>query len=223
MTTPNFETRRPSPARALARVALSLDASDAILVVATAATEFPLFCSLPSNMPQTAKFINHDGECVLEAKGTLLTGHLGNNFTAATSVEIGDEPAAVEFLMREKGSGAKNTTKSVNSKEKAELRHYASFGIVKPGADKAQFLGCQDGGICLSTWGRLWVDSSRLREGLGDIQDGARVRVEWQPSKQQITWSVDGKLVAEHYGDFRTYAFAVGGKNDHHTFMLVKI
>ena len=110
--------RRDVVARARARVAFSLDASDAILVVATTAAEFPLFCS--SNMPQTAKFINHGGECVLEAKGTLLTGHLGNNFTAATSVEIGDEPAAVEFLMREKGSGAKNTTKSVNSKEKAE-------------------------------------------------------------------------------------------------------
>ena len=34
--------------------------------------------------------------------------------------------------------------------------------------------------------------------------------------------TVDGRLVAELCGDYRTYAFAVGGKNDHHTFVLQK-
>ena len=64
------------------------------------------------------------------------------------------------------------------------------------------------------------VDNCREREGLGEIKEGARVRVEWQPSVPQISWSVDGRLVAELEGDYRTYAFAVGGKNDHHTFEL---
>ena len=65
-------------------------------------------------MPQTAKFINHDGECVLEAKGTLLTGHLGNNFTAATSVEIGDGPPPSSF----------SCVRRVRSKEYDEERQF---------------------------------------------------------------------------------------------------
>ena len=57
-------------------------------------------------------------------------------------------------------------------------------------------------------------------DGFEQIQDGARVRIEWQPSVPQIIWSVDGHVIAELGGDFRTYAFAVGGKSDLHSFVL---
>ena len=121
--------------------------------------------------------------------------------------------------MKERGA-ASRPVREVDAKNRAELRHYASFGVIRPGSEMTQILGYQEGGVCLSTWGRLWVDNRREREGLGEIHEGARVRVEWQPSVPQIAWTVDGQLVAELRGDFRTYAFAVGGKNDHHKFEL---
>ena len=166
------------------------------------------------------RFINYDGECVIEAGGKRLSGKIGGNFTVPTSVELGDEPAAIEVALVKERGGPSRLTRDVGSKNQAELRHYASFGAIRPGADMNQILGYQQGGVCLSTWGRLWVDNSREREGLGEINEGARVRVEWQPSVPQIAWAVDGQLVAELRGDYRTYAFAVGGKNDHHKFEL---
>ena len=166
------------------------------------------------------RFVNYDGECVLEAGETQLTGKLGNNYTVPTNVTLGETPVAIEIVLTKEKGGPSRVAKDVDAKAQTELRNYASFGVIRPGADMGQILGCQQGGVCLSTWGRLWVDGEWQREGLGEIKQGARVRVEWQPSVPQISWSVDDQLVVELRGDYRTCDFAVGGKRDLHTFAL---
>jgi copper chaperone CopZ len=166
------------------------------------------------------RFVDGDGECALEAGGSQLSGKLGGSYTVPTSVVLGDEPATIVVVVTKEKGGPSRPAKDVDCKGQTELRRYASFGVIRPGADKHQFLGCQPGGVALSTWGRLWVDGEWQREGLGEIKQGSGVRIEWQPSVPQIAWRVDGRLVAELHGDFRTHAFAVGGKNDHHTFVL---
>ena len=172
-------------------------------------------------MPQAkVRFVDFDGECVLEKNGTRLNGKLGGSYTVPTSVELGEVPAVIEIILAKEKGAASRLSRDVDNKEQSELRTHACFGVIRPGADKNQILGLQQGGVCLSTWGRLWVDGVREREGLGEIKEGAKVRVEWQPSVSQIAWSVEGCLVAEIQGDYRTYAFAVGSKNDHHTFTL---
>ena len=51
-------------------------------------------------------FVNFDGECLLEARGTRLCGKLGGNYTVPTSVELSDAPAAIEVvLMKQKQRG----------------------------------------------------------------------------------------------------------------------
>lgn len=177
-------------------------------------------CVRPRMKQPRVRFVDDDGECALEAGGSQLSGKLGGSYTVPTSVVLGEEPATIVVVVTKEKGGPSRPAKDVDCKEQSELRHYASFGVIRPGADRHQFLGCQPGGVALSTWGRLWVDGEWQREGLGEIKQGAGVRIEWQPSVPQIVWCIDGRLVAELRGDFRRHAFAVGGKNDHHTFVL---
>ena len=53
-------------------------------------------------------------------------------------LRIGDEPAAIEVLVKEKGSTSRSSAKDQawQAKNQSELRHYASFGAVRPDADR---------------------------------------------------------------------------------------
>ena len=158
---------------------------------------------LPAPVPVAACFVANDAKYVLEADGMRLTGmSSAGTYSAPTNVVLSDLPAALEV-------------------ELVKGTRVARFGVLRQGANRDHFLGNQQGGVGLLSNGSLWVDDDNKREGLAEIKQGAKVRIEWWPAPEpKLLWTIDDCLIVELPGNYHSYAFAVGGTNDCHIFAL---
>jgi len=155
-------------------------------------------------MPPSAAFEEHP-KCELTDNRRRIVGPSSGGWSAATTVRLGGGDATVAFELVKKGRNA-------------------CFGVLRPGADRDGWLGDQQGGVGLHTFGDFWVDGSEKRSDLPSISEGSRVVLEWRGGAQTLAWVVDGKRVLEHQGDFAGYHIAVGGSDyyDNTTIQLAK-
>jgi len=154
-------------------------------------------------MPPSAAFEEHP-KCELTDNRRRIVGPSGLVYwSAATTVRLGGGDATVAFELVKKGG-------------------VASFGVLRPGADRDRWLGNQQGGVGLNNGGYFRVDGSTKRSDLPRISEGSRVVLEWRGGAQTLAWVVDGKRVLEHQGDFAGYDIAVGGFDDNATIQLVE-
>jgi len=152
-------------------------------------------------MPPSAAFEEHP-ECKLTDNRRRIVGPSSGGWSAATTVRLGGGDATVAFELVKEG-------------------WRASFGVLRPGADRDNILGDLQGGVGLCTNGFFNVDGSVKRNDLPRISEGSRVVLEWRGGAQTLAWVVDGKRVLEHQGDFAGYHIAVGGY-DNATIQLVE-